>query len=229
MSETKNVVIQQNNGTDYDILKPLRSIDDKLFGYWWKKQHYQLVKTYLGQGWQIVWRNGSYSTSSTNRASWQLQANFGDSLEIAGNTLKLSHYLPVDVVSKRTVYSDGSSLTESENTPNNYNNLQKFWGVYREVYCYFTNQDGSGEQISFGSMGGSSFNSSGTSYWQEFVTTSTSGYAFKLSMEVQGTSYVYSSNRNEYPDAGAVGSDYYTFLGIPFSNALFLSKSDIQV
>lgn len=37
MSETKNIVIQQNNGIDYDVLKPLRSIDDKLFGYWWKK------------------------------------------------------------------------------------------------------------------------------------------------------------------------------------------------
>lgn len=36
MSETKNVVIQQNNGNDYNVLYPKGITDEKLFSYWWK-------------------------------------------------------------------------------------------------------------------------------------------------------------------------------------------------
>ena len=37
--------------------------------------------------------------------------------------------------------------------------------------------------------------------------------------------YVQSNNRNAYPDAGTQGSYYYTFLGVPLSNAVLLAKT----
>lgn len=51
-----------------------------------------------------------------------------------------------------------------------------------------------------------------------------SKYVSKRSFE-----YKSSLERNAYPDSGEVDEISYSFLGIPFSNALFLSKSDIQV
>ena len=38
--------------------------------------------------------------------------------------------------------------------------------------------------------------------------------------------YIQSNNRNAYPDAGTQGSYYYTFLGIPLSNAVLLAKTE---
>jgi len=37
MSETKNVVIQQNNGIDYNLLYPKTVSEKKLFSYWWEE------------------------------------------------------------------------------------------------------------------------------------------------------------------------------------------------
>lgn len=35
-----------------------------------------------------------------------------------------------------------------------------------------------------------------------------------------GTDYVYSFSRDAYPDSGTVGNYTYTYLGIPFENAM---------
>ena len=48
--------------------------------------------------------------------------------------------------------------------------------------------------------------------------------SWKLSVELDHneyvTDYVYSFSRDAYPDSGTVGNYTYTYLGIPFENAM---------
>lgn len=230
MSETKNVIIQQNNGTDYDILRPERSADVKLFEYWWKKDIYTITKTLIGRNEQVLMRSGSFKTYSTNYCYWAFYPSYGDSFKIENKSLTIENKISstVNVTSRKTDNSDGSYSQTNENNPDYYHFAQKLWGLNGHIYAYYSNEDGTGDQIDFGIYGNSDMNDAGTSYFQQ-VTGVAIGYAFKFSATISQTVYVHSSNRNKYPDNGQLGNDYYTFLGIPFSNALFLSKSDIQV
>ena len=227
MSETKNVVIQQNNGIDYDILKPERSINDKLFGYWWKKEHIVVTKQYLGGNYTNLINLGSYTASYANNITWNFSVNYGDSYIIDKNSLFIKDAKSESVT---VVSTKSGNHTSNNNTPNLSDRGEFYWGIQGKIIACFSNKEGEGDPLRIGVIGMLDFNSNGsggTSYL--YGTNQVNGYFFVLTTNVESIGYVFSSNRNKYPDNGQLENDYYTFLGVPFSNALLLSKSDIQV
>lgn len=226
MSETKNIVIQQNNGTDYDILKPERSINDKLFGYWWKKVSFSPQLTTRSSNIVYSTSQQSYSFTISFSYSDKLYFSASGSLTTSGMTSQ-----SITMTVNREIRTTSTTISFNV-TPSNY--VGNYIYCNRSFFCRTTDQ--AGQNIIPIYLTGSAYwtedGAYGTNHGQWFLTsefTYNPSYWWTISGKVDTTEYVYSSDRSKYPNGGIEDNCGYTFLGIPFSNALFLSKSDVQV
>lgn len=230
MSETKNVVIQQNNGIDYDVLKPLRSIDDKLFGYWWKR---------VGFSSELTERKDTTVSSESSSASnhvFVVTTYYSNTLFYSSSGSLTTSGMSAQTIQMWLNREVGSSNVEVifDKTPSNYSG--KYIYCNRNYFCATTDQKGQSKVPIYingrgywDSSGGGGY---GVYYGSWYLTTSSSYrslYWWTVNGKTDTVDYVYSSDRNKYPDSGIENNYGYNFLGVPFSNALLLSKSDIQV
>lgn len=224
MSETKNIVIQQNNGIDYNLLYPKTVSGEKLFSYWWEETKYGFQAKQAANT-SVIATSGS--VAQMVRTNVDCYYYYGDDIKTERKKILL------DNLKKYTgtyrMNSEGTIVYKSNNSIN-------FYGKYitgGENGYYFITTDKEGVSIvdsylryegevssQFGRIGGYIYP----------IQNYESYYRWQVAYQpYNNKNYVYSINRNAYPDNGEQDLAHYTFLGVPFSNALFLSKSDIQV
>lgn len=224
MSETKNVVIQQNNGIDYNLLYPKTVSEKKLFSYWWEETK-SGFQTSQFANLSVVKISGSLAQMV--QVNVNCEYYYGDNIKTERNKVLL------DTLKKYTgvyrINSEGTIVYQSNNSAN-------FNGKYiagRSTSYYFITTDKEGVSIvdSYLKYQGEVSSQYGSiSGYIYPVQNYDCFYRWSVSWQpYHNKNYVYSINRNAYPDNGEQDLATYKFLGVPFSNALFLSKSDIQV
>ena len=230
MSETKNIIIQHNNGIDYDILKPLRSINDKLFGYWWKRINFSS---------ELTQRSNStvYSdSSSSSNYVFTVTLYYSDTLFYSSSGSLTTSGMSSQTIQMYLNREPGSSdVTISfDKTPSKY--AGNYIYCNRNFFCGTSDQEGQFKVPIYingtgywSADGGGGYGVYHGSWYLNSVNSYSSLYLWTVKGKIDTTDYVYSADRNKYPDNGIENNYGYTFLGVPFSNALLLSKSDIQV
>lgn len=216
MSETKNIVIQQNNGIDYDTLYPRIISDEKLFSYWWERTKYIPQLT--------VHNNsiGSFGFSS-GTTPVSIHYNYFDQVWINSDG-----QIDLSKTSEFIVQLDRQNSTF---IPDN-RNYGDIFVMPNTISVFCLSSDNLGENLI---KSYPVFSVAGQNVAQAILKPMDSSiinykqWQVKFVRDDNNITYLNSKNRNQYPDKSSLEEWYYTFLGVPFSNALLLSKSDIQV
>lgn len=189
----------------------------RMYAYWWKRDIitpvYKLVMTAASKSYILLgeqkwdsysgnWYYGSYSWAGTDnltiKADGTIETREGWSFYTTGFTC------------------DKSDDFYSTYTTNNPNNITKRYVRYGDT-IYTSSLESSRAIIRVTSEGSSGYyleaRSYNTSYKCATMTT-------ELDHNEYVTDYVYSFSRDAYPDSGTVGNYTYTYLGIPFENAM---------
>lgn len=202
----------------------------RMYAYWWKRD---IITPVYGLKWTYI--NGGSGSSKTYyfaRQSWSREqygqiegvyrsyyyTNYyfesGNTLTVdaSGNLVRGSDWSGTSVYWK--FYTDGDEIL-SETNPSTWNSTNY---VYYDGEYYSASTDGSTPNKTV-RMNGWANNSTG---WK--MSLNGNDGLYKITTQVvrndTTTDYVYSFSRDAYPDSGTVGNYTYTYLGIPFENAM---------
>ena len=179
----------------------------RMYAYWWKREIRIPVYTFS---------QGSYRRTKSiyyvSGVSYQSRTK-GSAYQYAGNTLGVNSAGNIYIKDQVEIYISwewplGSAYFSWGATPNN----GYFYWVFNGEVCQIPR--GSSKAVI---SGGGSAEEDG------YVKMDWPLYnidAKVTSYENGGTDYVYSFSRDAYPDSGTVGNYTYTYLGIPFENAM---------
>lgn len=195
----------------------------RMYAYWWKREI--RIPTYNISRENSVYINGYSYGSMGNYSSTQYFTFYPK----VGNTLSTTRDGTVYIADQKdfTVNAvwesirvqpeltiSGGGLSGTTTDPNDIRG--KYWNLDGVICCnrnqnerslyMYVEQDGNPWTAYFNACGGE-------------------GYLYKMVSSVSGytdggTDYVYSFSRGAYPDSGTVGNYTYTYLGIPFENAM---------
>ena len=220
MSETKKIVIQQNNGTDYDKLYPqvdaytksetLTSNTSQLFGI--TNGTPEQILQYLGKYAQFWWLEKTIAKYSINRVTKN-----GKCLPVASNGTAFFYWGDGISFNEKTgeIFLTGDVKQEQlygwKFDPAYYNFYNK--------YIYVSTSSGNSNiiYIPTGSVYTSNTDGCIANPFEE-ITSVYSASVFH--------NYVQSNNRSTYPDSGEQDGYNYTYLGVPLANAALLKISD---
>lgn len=213
----------------------------RMYAYWWKREEkiYEIVYTpitelaYSGYLRKSQLKVTDYSNSVNDSAEWRGI----DSLEFNRNTGKFNEIRTTDYVATLSYkikryfsqniqeYFYGTDSNSTVVPESKVCNFVRFNGDY------YVNKLESGEQFSV------YINLSGEyrgydnpveigdilHYGVTYARSNTmSSICYKMSSQLKQNNieYIYSFSRDAYPDSGTVGNYTYTYLGIPFENAM---------
>ena len=225
MSETKKIVIQQNNGTDYDKLYPQ-------------------VDAYSKS--ETLTNNTSQMFRINNGTPEDVMQYLGKYAQYWWKVTKPSHYhqiktkssgvwVAITVVQTIDIYYGDTVTNSGENTQivnqlvrgsrwDNFNTQcadikGKYWQVKKS-----SGITSNGDVIYVPSNASLSVTTTGGDNWN-WIISEFEIITYKY-MEAQFVNYVQSNNRNAYPDSGEQDGYDYTYLGVPLANAALLKISD---
>lgn len=179
----------------------------RMYAYWWKREIRIPVYTFSQGSYRRT--KGIYYVSGV-----QYQARIeGSAYQYAGNTLGVNSAGNIYIKDQVQIYISwswphGSAYFSWGATPND----GYFYWIYDGEVCQLS-QGSSKAYI----QGGGSTEEDGYVYMGKALYNIN---ATVTSYEDGGTDYVYSFSRDTYPDSGTVGNYTYTYLGIPFENAM---------
>ena len=211
----------------------------RMYAYWWKREekNYEIVYTpitelaYSGYLRKSQLKVTDYSNSVNDSAEWRGI----DSLEFNRNMGKFNEIRTTDYVATlsykiKRYYSQNiqdyfyGTNSESVVTPEMGScNFVKFNGEY-----YVFKRE-SGEQVAVlialgGELRGydNPVNIGDILNYGVYYSEEVKLICYKMSSQLKQSNidYVYSFSRDAYPDSGTVGNYTYTYLGIPFENAM---------
>ena len=211
----------------------------RLYAYWWKREgkSYEIIYTpisdlgYSGYLRKSTLKVTSYNDSINDSAEWRVI----DSVEFNSVTGKFSETRITDYVATLSYkikryfsqniqdYYYGTDSNSVVNPEQRSCNFVKFNGEY---YVF---KKESGEQVSsWISLGGelrdydNPVNIGDILNYGVYYSDDTKVVCYKMSSQLKQSNidYVYSFSRDTYPDSGMVGNYTYTYLGIPFENAM---------
>ena len=195
----------------------------RMYAYWWKREI--RIPTYTISRDRVAWLRLGYSYGT------MYHYNSTQYLTIypkVGNTLNTTSNGTVYIVDQKnftvqlvwerdkvypqpTISGGGLSGT----TTDSHQVSGKYWNIDGAICC----NDSQSDQILDIAV------TDGTPATAKFWVGSKERTLYKMVSSVSGytdggTDYVYSFSRDTYPDSGTVGNYTYTYLGIPFENAM---------
>ena len=179
----------------------------RMYAYWWKREVRIPVYTFSQGSYRRT--RGIYYVEGVSYRS----RTSGSAYQYAGNALGVNGAGNIYIKDQVQIYISwswprGDSYLSWNATPNN----GYFYWLYNGEVCQLYN--GSTKAVITGR---------GDSEKDGYVCMPQDLYninATITSYTVDRTDYVYSFSRNTYPDSGTVGNYTYTYLGIPFENAM---------
>ena len=196
----------------------------RMYAYWWKREI--RVPTYNISRENVAWYRKGYSYGTMYHYS---STQYLTIYPKVGNTLSTTSDGTVYIVDQKnfTVQAvwesirvepeltiSGGGLSSTSTDPNVVSG--KYWNIDGVICCDSREIDRSLDMTV--SDEGTPFTAKFWIGYQEMIlykmVSSVSGYTDG------GTDYVYSFSRDTYPDSGTVGNYTYTYLGIPFENAM---------
>lgn len=240
MATTKNITMNQFNGTDYDTLYP-KTIAEQVDGVYSKedtitnntKSLFGLSNTalpddafaFLGQYNQHWWRRLPYTAS---RAAESAFANLYFPVTSSKDNYETFYYSDKYIVDKYGKISlDMTSANAGQErvlvtavTTVQSNIAGKYFTVRAEIG--YRNLD----QIFYCGTSATVTYTTNSSATLHYGWTISSGKTLTGVGESFGTNYEYlhSTNRNAYPDYGVAGGYEYEYIGIPFDNTTMPTK-----
>lgn len=190
----------------------------RMYAYWWKREIiipvYTFKWTQAFTSYYPKLQHYSWKTFPPSPFTGTYSYQCGNELTIDanGNIQRGADWITLDV----TVKGERSANWATSENPNPRN--------YKRNYVYFGEKYYAATRVS-GTPTTSIYIFSGDAneegYWTKLDG---SGVLYEVTSELDHnditTDYVYSFSRDAYPDSGTVGIYTYTYLGIPFENAM---------
>lgn len=169
--------------------------------HWWKR---------VTNGVYVEAKGSTITTIFSDRYNTNKHSiKYSDSVVIDSNTGSVSLGSPIKTISI-SVYGGGNGIVDSawDNIKGKYF-IPHINGADAD-YIAFIN---SNAEISFKYDGAETY---------EAMLNVPSGECYKVASKISEgeTSYVYSEDRNKYPDDGEQNGYFYTYIGVPFENAV---------
>lgn len=188
----------------------------RMYAYWWKRD---IITPVYGLKWTQIsvtypkLQKYSWTTSYPYTGTYSYQCGNILTVDASGNIQRGTDWITLNI----TVTGDGSNDWRVDESPDPRN--------YRRNYIYFEGKYYAGAEVR-GTPDTSTIliatSNDSTGYW--VYISSNTGDCYEITSTLDHneyvTDYVYSFSRDAYPDSGTVGNYTYTYLGIPFENAM---------
>ena len=230
MATNKNITMKQFNGTDYDTLYP-KTIASQVDGVYNKQEVIKdATKTMFGYGSSAIPDTIFQWLGKYNQHWWKRRAVVEHTEEVrTEKTAPTTITHASNKTTTRTIQYADEIAFNSSNVPylvnpisvdvswSNYNStLNNILGKYvKNIYNNSTTVYFVPSATSFSD----DFDSS-EPYYETFFASTIYSITGTTVTDKGSWNYIYSSNRNAYPDSGIVDNYEYKYLGIPFNNAV---------